>query len=45
LDNHLNKFHFVSDDEILDLPVEQIRPGDIAIVPQGEMIPADGEIV
>jgi Cu+-exporting ATPase len=44
LDNHLNKSHFVSDDKILELPAEQIRPDDIAIVPQGEMIPVDGEI-
>jgi Cu+-exporting ATPase len=28
-----------------ELPVENVRPGDVAIVPQGEMIPVDGVIV
>ena len=31
--------------KIVERPVAQIRPGDTAIVPQGEMIPVDGEIV
>jgi Cu+-exporting ATPase len=35
----------VRDDTILELPVEQVRQGDVAIIPQGEMIPVDGEIV
>lgn len=35
----------VRDEKILELPVEQVRQGDMAIVPQGEMIPVDGEIV
>lgn len=35
----------VRDGKILELPVEQVRPGDVAIVPQGEMIPVDGKIV
>ncbi len=35
----------VRDEKILELPVEQVRRGDVAIVPQGEMIPVDGEIV
>jgi len=30
---------------LLELPVEEVRRGDVAIVPQGEMIPVDGEIV
>ncbi len=33
------------DRDFLELPIEQVRRGDIAIVPQGEMIPVDGEIV
>ena len=33
------------DGKIVERPVAQIRPGDTAIVPQGEMIPVDGEIV
>lgn len=32
------------DGRIQELPVEQVREGDLAIVPQGEMIPVDGEI-
>ena len=35
----------VRDEEILELPVGQVRHGDVAIVPQGEMIPVDAEIV
>ena len=31
--------------KIMKLPIEQICVGDTAIVPQGEMIPVDGEIV
>jgi heavy metal translocating P-type ATPase len=30
---------------IEELPVENVQPGDVAIVPQGEMIPVDGVIV
>jgi Cu+-exporting ATPase len=33
------------DGKILEMPVEHVRQGDVAIVPQGEMIPVDGEIV
>ncbi|NLK08656.1 MAG: cadmium-translocating P-type ATPase [Firmicutes bacterium] len=33
------------DDTILELPVEQIRAGDVVIVPQGGMITVDGEII
>ena len=29
----------------LEMPMEQVLPGDVAVVPQGEMIPVDGEIV
>jgi heavy metal translocating P-type ATPase len=29
---------------IQELPVEDVQPGDVAIVPQGEMIPVDGVI-
>ena len=32
-------------EKILEIPVELVRQGDVAIVPQGEMIPVDGEIV
>ncbi len=35
----------IRDDELQILSVEKILPGDIAIVPQGEMIPVDGVIV
>jgi Cu+-exporting ATPase len=35
----------VRDDKILELSVEQVCRGDVTIVPQGEMIPVDGEIV
>jgi Cu+-exporting ATPase len=35
----------VRDDKILELPVEQVCQGDVTIVPQGEMIPVDGQIV
>lgn len=33
------------DERFLELPVEEVRPGDVAVVPRGEMIPVDGEIV
>jgi Cu+-exporting ATPase len=33
------------DEKILELPVEQVRQGDVAVVPKGETIPVDGEIV
>ncbi|BBO76503.1 hypothetical protein DSCW_39200 [Desulfosarcina widdelii] len=33
------------DGTFLEVPVEAVRPGDVAIVPQGEMIPVDGQIV
>jgi cation transport ATPase len=33
------------DGSFLEVPVEAVRPGDVAIVPRGEMIPVDGEIV
>ncbi len=33
------------DGSFLEVPVEAVRPGDVAIVPQGEMIPVDGQIV
>lgn len=32
------------DEKILELPVEQVCAGDTVIVPQGEMIPVDGEV-
>ena len=32
-------------EKLLELPVEQILPGDVAVVPQGEMVPVDGEII
>jgi heavy metal translocating P-type ATPase len=35
----------VRDGTIRGLPIEQVHRGDVAIVPQGEMIPVDGEIV
>lgn len=35
----------VRDGKITELPVDQVCPGDVAIVPQGEMVPVDGEIV
>jgi Cu+-exporting ATPase len=35
----------VRDEKILELPVEQVCQGDVTVVPQGEMIPVDGEIV
>ena len=35
----------VRDGSFLEVPVEAVRPGDVAIVPQGEMIPVDGRIV
>ncbi len=33
------------DGRFSELPIEKIRPGDVAVVPQGEMIPVDGVIV
>ncbi len=30
---------------MVELPIEQVRQGDVAVVPQGEMIPVDGLIV
>ena len=33
------------DETIMELPVEQVCAGDTVIVPQGEMIPVDGEII
>ncbi len=35
----------VRSEKILEIPVEQVVPGDVVIVPQGQMIPVDGEIV
>jgi heavy metal translocating P-type ATPase len=35
----------VRNEKIMELPVEQVCQGDTVIVPQGEMIPVDGEIV
>ena len=35
----------VRDSVMMELPVEQVRRGDVAVVPQGEMIPVDGVIV
>lgn len=35
----------IRDEKITELPIEQVRQDDVAIVPQGEMIPVDGEIV
>ncbi len=35
----------VRDGVMMELPVEQVRRGDVAVVPQGEMIPVDGVIV
>jgi heavy metal translocating P-type ATPase len=35
----------VRDGVMMDLPIEQVRRGDVAVVPQGEMIPVDGVIV
>ncbi len=35
----------VREEKIMELPVEQVLRGDLVIVPQGEMIPVDGEIV
>lgn len=34
----------VRNETLMELSVEDVRPGDLAIVPQGEMIPVDGEI-
>ena len=35
----------VRDGVMMELPIEQVRQGDVAVVPQGEMIPVDGLIV
>ncbi|HIE13451.1 MAG TPA: cadmium-translocating P-type ATPase [Desulfotomaculum sp.] len=35
----------IRDGVMMELPVEQVRQGDVATVPQGEMIPVDGVIV
>jgi cation transport ATPase len=35
----------IRDGKILEMPIEQVRQGDVAIVPQGETIPVDGKIV
>jgi cation transport ATPase len=35
----------VRDGTMMELPVEQVSEGDVAVVPQGEMIPVDGVIV
>jgi Cu+-exporting ATPase len=35
----------VRDEKVRELPVEEVCPGDVAIIPQGEMIPIDGQIV
>lgn len=35
----------IRNDVVTELPIEQVRCGDVAIVPQGEMIPVDGVII
>ena len=35
----------VKKEKIMEVSIEQVLPGDTVIVPQGEMIPVDGEIV
>ena len=35
----------VRNENVVEVPVLEVRQGDTAIVPQGEMIPVDGEIV
>lgn len=35
----------VRNETLMEVPIGEVRPGDLAIVPQGEMIPVDGEIV
>lgn len=35
----------VRNEKIMELPVEEVCAGDTAIVPSGEMIPVDGEII
>jgi Cu+-exporting ATPase len=36
--------HVIRNGKVVDLPVEKVLRGDTVIVPQGEMIPVDGEI-
>ncbi len=33
------------DETIMELPIEEIHEGDVVVVPQGEMITVDGEII
>lgn len=35
----------IKSEQILEVPVEKVASGDVVIVPQGQMIPVDGEIV
>jgi len=35
----------VRNEKLMEVSIGEVRPGDLAIVPQGEMIPVDGEIV
>ena len=37
--------HIVKDAEILDVPVSQLKAGDVALVRPGEKIPSDGVVV
>ena len=37
--------HLWSDGEVIDTPIEAIKPGDIVIVRAGEQIPADGHVI
>jgi len=39
------KTHVIRDDNIVDLPAENLVPGDVVVVKQGDIIPADCRIV
>lgn len=37
--------HIIRDDQIVDVPVSDLKPGDLVLVRPGEKIPSDGRIV
>ncbi|MGQ9800512.1 MAG: copper-translocating P-type ATPase [Candidatus Saccharicenans sp.] len=37
--------HLIRDDQIVDVPVSDLKPGDLVLVRPGEKIPSDGRIV
>ncbi len=37
--------HLVRDDQVVDVPIEEVQPGDLLFVKSGEKIPVDGVVV